>query len=425
MEPFLALAVALAAGLLIGMERERSAPSPGSETFLGGARTYPLVALLGAISALLVPSLGPWLVLLPMIGILALLGVAFARDVFGGREAGLTSEVALLVTFVLGVLAATPGVIEPASRRAVVVAAVAVVTTLLLSLKPTLHGLVERVSRDDLFATVKFLIVAVVVLPLLPDRTIGPLDVINPFQVGLLVVLIAGLGFAGYIAGRLLGPGKGLGATGLLGGLVSSTAVTVSMSSRARREPRLLELCAMAIAAASTVMAVRIGVLVQVTNPALLRTLLVPVGLMVAAGVASTAVLYWRTRDTTARSEAVPVENPVELASAVRFALAFVVVLLASKAASLYLGAPGTYLAGVVAGITDVDAITLSMARLARHGLDHRVAATSILLGAGSNTLVKVGLAAWLGGVPLGLRVGGALGVMLLGGAAGLLVLWR
>jgi uncharacterized membrane protein (DUF4010 family) len=423
-EPLAGLAVALVAGMLIGLEREQSAPEAGRQTFLGGARTFPLVAVLGGLAGLLAPPLGGWLVVLPLLGILGIAGVAFTRDTFAGREAGLTSGIALAISYVLGVLAVTQGVIEPISRRAVAVAAVAVVTTLVLSLKPTLHGLATHVSRDDLFALVKFLIVAVVVLPLLPDRTMGPLDVINPFQVGLLVVLIAGLGFAGYVAVRLLGPGRGLGVTGLVGGLVSSTAVTVSMATRARREPELLEACAMAIVIASTIMAVRIGVLVQVTNPSLLPTLIVPLAVMVAAGALGSLWFFLRTRGAAATSQEVALENPMELAAAARFALVFVVVLLATKAATQYLGNAGTYLAGLLAGTTDVDAITLSMARLSREGLDAQVASNTILLGAASNTVVKGVLAAWLGGLPLGLRVGGALAAMLAGAGAALAIAW-
>jgi uncharacterized membrane protein (DUF4010 family) len=424
-EPYVSVGIALAAGLLIGLEREQSwRPSKDHGSFLGGVRTYPLFALLGAVSTLLGRVLSVWFPLVGFLGVLTLVALSYADDVKKERDRGLTTEASMLLTFLLGALASSSGVVEPMGRRVIAVAALAVVVTLLLSAKPVLHALVERVSRDDLFATVKFLIVAVLVLPLLPNTTMGPLDVINPFRVGLMVVLIAGISFLGYVAIRVLGPGRGLTVTALLGGLVSSTAVTLSFAGRARKEPALAPVAALAIVLASTIMFARILVEVAAVHLPLLRPLMLPVLAMGTAGVTAAAILYRGARGTNPAPSAVPLSNPFELSSAVRFGLLFAGVLVASKAAELYAGPAGIYAAAALAGTTDVDAITLSTANLARSGLETRVATTTILVGAISNTAVKAAMAAVLGGWRLGRPVVLACGAMLVAAAATGAGLW-
>jgi uncharacterized membrane protein (DUF4010 family) len=212
-EPFFALALAAAAGLLIGLERERSRPRDEAASFVGGARTHPLVALAGGVSVLVARDLGVAAMLLPFGALVLWLAIAYAADALRGRGGGITSEVAFLVSFLLGALALTEGVLESVATKAFVVASVAVVATFLLSAKPALHPFARRLSAEDVAATFKFLVLAVVIVPLLPDRTVGPLDVLNPLQLGKLVVLISGLSFAGYAGIRLLGAERGLGLT--------------------------------------------------------------------------------------------------------------------------------------------------------------------------------------------------------------------
>jgi uncharacterized membrane protein (DUF4010 family) len=424
-EPFVAVGIALAAGLLIGLEREQSqGPDADQGSFIGGVRTYPLFALLGAVSVLLGRGLSMWLPVFAFIGLLTLVGISYADDVKKERDRGLTSEASILMTFLLGALSSSAGVIEPMGRRVLVVAALAVIVTFLLSSKPRLHALVERVSRDDLYATVKFLIVAVLVLPLLPNTTVGPLDVINPFHVGLMVVFIAGISFVGYVATRVMGTGRGLVATALLGGLVSSTAVTLSFAGRARKEPALVPLGAVAIVLASTIMFARILIAVAVVYRPLLHELTVPVVAMAVSGFVAGAFLYRRAQSKGQASPTVPLSNPFELSTAIRFGIVFAVVLLASKAAQVYMGAPGMYAAAALAGTTDVDAITLSTANFARGGLDPRVATTTIVIGAVSNTVVKAVMAAVLGGWRLGRLVLVAFAAMLVAAAATGVALW-
>lgn len=424
-EPFISIGIALAAGLLIGLERERAEePETARGSFLGGLRTYPLFALLGVLSMLLSPQLswaGP---LLAFTGLLVLVALSYADDVKKDRDRGLTTEASILITFLLGALAGSNGAVEPASRRVLVVAALAVIVTFLLSSKPRLRVLVDRVSKDDFYATLKFLIVVVLVLPLLPNETLGPLDVINPFEVGLMVVLIAGLSFLGYLSSRVLGTGRGLIVTALLGGLVSSTAVTLSFAGRARREPSLAPVAAFAIVCASVIMFGRILVEVAVVHRPLLQQLTVPIVGMAFAGALAAARLYRTASPHGPVSSTVSLSNPFELSSAVRFGLLFAAVLLGTKAAQLYAGASGMYFTAAVAGVTDVDAITLSTASFAKDGLDPRVASTTILVGATANTMAKATIAAILGGWPLARCVFVAYAAMLIAAMAAGAWLW-
>jgi uncharacterized membrane protein (DUF4010 family) len=419
-ELYVSLGLAIAAGLLIGIEREMSAPKDASASFLGGARTHPLVALAAGLSVLLSRETGWPVVVVAFAALILFLIVNFVDDVRRGADRGLTSEAAFLVSFLLGALALTRDVIRPAGHKYLAVGAVAVLATALLSAKPALNPLVRRLSRQDVVATLKFLILVVVVLPLLPDRALGPFDALNPRQIGTLVVLTAAISFLSYAAIRLLGPQRGLGLTGLVGGLASSTAVTLSMSARARTEPRLADSLALSVVLSSSIMFVRMGILVAVAGPQLLRLAWVPLSAMAAAGLL-VSLWFYRRSQRAAKGE-VELSNPFELWQAIKFALLFAVVLLGSKAATVWLGAKGAYAAAALAGMADVDAITLSLSRLGQGGLGPRVAVVAIFLAGASNTLVKSILAARLGGWAFGRRIAGAFAAILAVGAAAVLV---
>lgn len=399
-EPHLALLTALAVGILIGLEREQvKATDQSAGAAFAGIRTYPIFALIGAVSTLMMPA-SSWIPVVALVAVIALVGVHYAFDIRRDREHGVTTEAAVILTFLLGALAAANGVIEPTRDRLLIVAAVGVTLTFLLSSKEWLHKTATRVSREDLFSTVKFLIAATIVLPLLPRREMGPLDAINPFSVGLMVIMISGLSFAGYVAMRLLGTGRGLLLSAAVGGLVSSTAVTIAFANRTKRDPALAPAAAGAIAIASTIMLVRVGVLVALINSDLLPKLAIPLG-AAAAGAIIGGLLVYR-RGTGATSIDLDVKNPFELGSAIRFGLVFAVILLVTRAANQYFGDEGLYIASLVAGTTDVDAITLSTAK--QTGLDLNSAAIAIMIATVSNTLVKSSLALGIGGKALGKR---------------------
>ena len=416
-EPHLSLLTALAVGVLIGLEREQVKKDTGGGA-IGGIRTYPIVALIGALATMLEAS-SLWLPLIALAGLIALLTISYAADVRGGSDRGVTTEVSFVATYLLGAFATSRGVLEPMSTRLLLVAGLGVILTFLLSSKQWLHGLASRVSREDLFATVKFLIAAVIVLPFLPNENMGPLDAINPFSVGLMIVLISALSFAGYVAMKLVGKRRGLLLGAAVGGLVSSTAVTLSVAGRTKKDADLAPAAAAAIAIASTIMMARVAVLVGLVNPKLLATLAIPLA-GAAAGAVIGGFLVYR-RGGKIKDSQISVDNPFELGSAIRFGLMFGAILLAIKAAKVYLGNQGVYLAAAVGGTTDVDAVSLSTAK--NIGDETTVATIAILIAVVSNTIVKSSMALFIGGTALGKRAFVVGGLTILGAAAGIVPL--
>lgn len=422
-EPFISLALALLAGLLIGLEREQSRPAPDTQrTFLGGIRTYPLIAMVGAVSVLLSKVVGPWALVTAGLGLSVLLALSYWRDAADGHT-GITSESSALLTFFLGAFSVATEVLEPFTARAAVVATIAVISTLLLSGKTELRQFTTRLSRNDVIATLKFLVVAVVALPVLPNEPLGPYGVLNPFRIGVMVALIAGVGFVGYVTMRLWGAGRGMLLTGAIGGLASSTAVTLSSAANARKTPALSKVSALAVIIASTVMCVRLLGVLFVAEARLGRSLIASLGAMAAVGLAATLFFYLRKEKQDEGSGAVVLENPFELSSALKFGALFVVVLVVSRWAQHSFGDSGAYVTGLLAGSTDVDAISLSMANLVKTesiGLD--VARRTVVLAVCSNTVVKAVMALVLGGKAMGLRVVAVSAAMLVAGLVVVLV---
>jgi uncharacterized membrane protein (DUF4010 family) len=413
-EAIVSLAVATAAGGLVGVERQQAqAGQEGTE--FGGIRTFPLVALLGAVSALLVPFAGLWIIGGAFVALGALLTVTHVRA--AENDLGISTEIAALVTFALGAIAAASDLM-PYQERYLLVASSSAIVMALLALKTPLHGFAAKVSRDDMYATTRFVLLGLVVLPLLPNRTYGPLDVLNPFKIGLMIVLVAGIGFTGYVASRAIGGRRGLLATGLLGGLVSSTAVTLTFSGRAKKDRRAAALCAVAVLAASATMFPRVLVVVLVADRELVPQLLIPLGAMGIVGFGA-AWGYYRREMRSENPSEVPLRNPFALRQAIQFGLIYGLILFVAKAAQVFVGQKGIYASSVLAGLTDVDAITLSLTELHRGGLAPATASVGIILAVFTNTIVKVVLAFSVGGKEIGRRVGIGLFAVLSAGVGG------
>jgi uncharacterized membrane protein (DUF4010 family) len=401
-EIVISAAVAVAAGGLIGAERQQAQAEEKKGDF-GGIRTFPLVALAGACASLLRPAVGAWAFGALFAGVVTALAISHLRS--ESKDVGVTSEVAAIVTFALGALATSPEVL-PNGPRYLLVAALAATTMALLALKHPLHGFIARVSEDDVLATAKFVLLSLVVIPVLPNRTYGPLDVINPFKIGLFTALVAAISFAGYVAVRLFGGRRGMILTGLFGGLASSTAVTLTFAGRAKEQDKLVGLSAIAIVAASSVMFARVLVLVGVRDRPLLAHIAGPVGVMALAGAVGAVFLYRTEASHGPPAQPVSFRNPFELRSALQFGVIYIVVLIVSKAAQVYVGKAGVYASAVLAGVADVDAITLSLSELHLEGMPANVTAMGITLAAVTNTVVKIGMAVIVGGWQLGKRVG-------------------
>ena len=394
------LGVALALGLLIGLERGWKRRSEAEGTRVAGLRTFGLLGLLGGILALLARELGALVLAVGFAALAAVLVLVYLQSVRARDEAdrGITSLIAGLLTLTLGGLAGV--------GYTGVAAAGAVVTALLLNLKPTLHGWLERLSRDELLAVLKLGLISVVVLPVLPDQGYGPWDVLNPWAIWWLVVLIAGISFVGYFAMKMLGPGRGIPLTGLFGGLTSSTATTLSFARMGRRQPTLGPILASGIAIAAATMFPRILIEVAVVNPALLGALAPVLAVVTLLMLLGAALLWWRSPGPVESGE-VSLKNPFEIAPALQFAALLAGVMVLAEAARQWFGDTGVFVLAAVSGLTDVDAITLSMARMARDDLAPDSAVGAILIAAAVNTAVKVVLAALLGraGMALGLAV--------------------
>lgn len=376
--------VAALLGFLIGLERERKRETRGS--IFAGIRTFPLIALFGAVSGQLGAVTGALVLPLAFFALALLLALAYWRE-SAGEKVGGTTQVAALVAFGLGVLAGL-------GSFAVALAG-AVLTTGVLSLRDELHTLAGALSREDLFALVQFAAVSLIILPLVPDATYGPWGVWNPRTIWLLVVLISAVSFIGYVAVKLVGSRRGIGLSGLLGGLASSTAVTLSFSAQSKHQPALGRVLAVGVLAASAVAAPRLLVLLGVVQPQLILAALVPLGTLFVVTTAAGLLLLLRQSDRGVQDPGL--SNPFELRSALQFALLFALVLLLARAAEVYLGDRGVYLAGALAGVTQLDAIVLSLAQQVGQGLDPTVASRGLALAIASNSLFKIGLALGIG----------------------------
>jgi uncharacterized membrane protein (DUF4010 family) len=315
------------------------------------------------------------------------------------ESVGLTTEVAALVTCLLGGLT-TLGFQNLAIGLAVVTAAT-------LAYKQPLHGLVAKLGWEDVFAGLRLLIATFIVLPLLPNRTLDPWDSFNPYSIWLLVLLIAGLSLVGYVATRWLGTHRGAAVTGLTGGLVSSTAVTLSFARRSRQERGTSVAAALTsgILISWCVMCVRIVVEVLVVNRAMVLVVAVPFAAMgVAAGLMAWIFYRRSTRGTAAAGDRaakdVELKNPFSLTEAAKFAAFFALVMLVVKVVQGRFPGEGLYALAALAGATEVDAITLSLADYGKTG-DPSLATTAIVIGALANTAVKCGLVLFLGGPSL------------------------
>lgn len=410
------LAIAILAGALIGLEREYHHRLK-EETGFAGLRTFTFFAVLGNLSTWIATLGHPWILPAAFMGLVVLLGVSHYRSTVPERDRGMTTEVAALITFLIGSLVAL--------QKIEVSVALAVVVAALLSAKPAFRNWVERLTPEDIYTTLKFAVVAFVVFPILPDRAYGPLGALNPHEIWVMVVLISGVSFLGYIALKLLGPERGIALSGLLGGLASSTAVAVSFSRRSRENPELVPGCALAVVIASTVMAGRIAALVAAVDPALFGVLWIPLVAMGAAGALAAAVLWRRSRHRGITGAGLEVRNPFRLSTVLAFGAAYAAVLFLVKAGQAFLPAGSTAAVAALSGLTQIDAITLSMAKLAREGMAAHAAAAFIVVGALSNTLSKALIVAGLGHRRLRTPVFAGLGVVFAAGLATLPFLLR
>jgi uncharacterized membrane protein (DUF4010 family) len=386
------LAISLCLGLLVGLQRQRA------ESSVAGFRTFALITLFGTICAILAQDLGGWVVAVGLGGVIAasVVGNLNPPKPANGEGRGITTEIAMLLMFAVGAF-----VVVGARNVAV---AVGCGVAVLLHAKATLHTLAARMVDKDVRAIMQFVLITFIILPVLPDETFGPFAVLNPREIWLMVVLIVGMSLGAYIAYHFLPPQSSLVLGGLLGGMVSSTATTVSYARRAATSMGLVHGAVLVILIATAVMYVRVLAEVGVVAPRHFAAVSPPIFIVLGATVIMSVIAWFSSRRRA--GSLAEQGNPTELRSALFFAAMYAIVKLAIAAAKEYLGDRGIYAVAGLSGLTDMDAITLSAARLLNDGrLDATTAWHAILIGTIGNMVFKAAVIASLGGLRLFRRV--------------------
>ncbi len=415
-ELFVRLGVALAIGLLLGLERGWHARALPEGARVAGIRTFGIIGLLGGTAAILSETFGGLLLAAVFLALATVAAIGHWRASLKSPDVSITTTAAMLIAFALGALA---GLGELA-----VAASGAVVITLLLGIKPELHGMLRRIERKELLATLRLLLISVVVLPVLPDQGYGPWEAINPYRIWWMVVLVAGISYVGYFAIRLAGSRRGILLTGLLGGLASSTAVAINFARLGKTNAAMQDLLAAGIAVAAATVFPRVLVLATIIAPSLFDRLVWP---LFAASIVAFAGAAWYAR-RSARAiedgggEGLEPRNPLELKVAVPFGLLLAVVMVLARAFRDWLGETGLYLLAAVSGLGDVDAITLSLASMIEPGeASASVVAAATVLAVATGTASKPVLVTAIGNLRMGLHVAVPLLAALLAAAA---VIW-
>jgi uncharacterized membrane protein (DUF4010 family) len=405
------LLVAVGIGFLIGLEREYAKRVVEREQQLfAGVRTYTLITLFGFLTALLAKEYGIWLFASAFLGFMVLLIKAYTLTAKPGHYGGST-EMSSILAFLLGAI-----VFDGQVLFAIIVT---VIVTALLSVKVPLHRFVATMTMEEIRALIQFVVIAVVVVPFLPERSFGPNGLWNLKDIWTMVVLVSGISLAGYLMAKVLGGRKGTMVAGILGGLISSTAVTLDLSRRSVQRGGNDPVGAVGIVAACTIMFPRVLIECWVVNAPLARLMLLPIALATVAGLGAAFLLH-RKLDRSEEHD-VPLSNPLNFRMALQFALLYMGVQWLVAYTMDRFGTHGTYAASVISGATDMDAITLSMARMDQ-GVDASVKVTAIILAALSNTLFKFGIVIFVGGRRLLRYVGIGFTAMLLAALAGLLL---
>jgi len=408
---FQQLGISVLLGLLVGLQREQA------ERPTAGLRTFPLITVLGTLSAMLALGFGGiWMVAAAWLSLAAVVAAAHLLKFRSRRpDVGTTTDIAMLLMFGVGAfLVVGPMVVAVAIGGGVAV---------LLQFKPELHGIARQLGQKDLRAIMQFVLITCIILPVLPNRTYGPLDVLNPFETWLMVVFIVGMSLGGYILYKFVGRDAGILLGGVLGGAISSTATTASFGRRARGDAVNARAAAVVIMIASTIVYARVVIEIAVVAPAFLRTTWLPIAVLAALTLLPSLVLWYRVRRQKAQ---LPEQgNPTQLKSAMVFAVMYAAVLFALAAADKYreqLGAQGIYWVAALSGLTDMDAITLSTARISLEQPEIMAGGWRLLVIASlSNLVFKAAMAGVLGGRRLLGLITGLFAVPLLGGLA---LLW-
>jgi uncharacterized membrane protein (DUF4010 family) len=395
---------ALGIGVLIGLERSLIFETVKSDQTelpdaLLGVRTFSILSL-GGFSAALIGTSSPMAAAVIVAGLVILLIAMYFRT--DNKDPGITTEIAAVVCCSLGMLCYS----YPNAAGAI-----ALIITMLLASKRFMATTIKRLKWVELTDTLKLLVIIIIVLPLLPNHALDPYGAFNPYKVMFLVILISSISFVGYFLTKFLGPERGLGLTGIFGGLASSTAVTAAMANQAKQSPGLTNACAFAAIIANATMFCRVLVVVAILDRDLMIQLARSIGAMILVALASVAVLWLRSKKDQPNlkrdsSSELSLKNPFSIGPALKFAAFFVGILFVAKIFKIYLGDHGIYLASLVSGLADVDPITLSIAEQTKAlQLNLTVGAIGITIAVTANSLVKSGIALYSGGLAFAARL--------------------
>ncbi len=398
------LLVTLGIGALIGLERQHAAIKNKKENF-AGIRTFMFVSLLGFMAAMAFHVLSPWAYFAVFLVVAVFTGISYSITASRG-DIGATTEFSAVISFLLGTLVFL-GFIE-------ISLAITVVVLVLLSAKVKLHNIIGKITGDELYDFIRFVVVALLIFPFLPDATYGPFDVLNPKEIGWVIILTSGLGLVGYLLMKFMDSRKGILLSGIIGGLVSSTAVTWVFAKKSKENEGHSLSCAVAILAASSIMIVRVFVWVWIFNQALFRQVYGAFIPVFVAAVAVTLFFYFKERGKDKPDSSMQQGKPLDLQGALIFGLIYCIILIVVSYANQQLGEKGILLSSAVAGLSDIDAITITVAKLAGSNLDFSIAASAVLLATISNTVVKMGIGLWAGSKALRKYLYIAYGVILL-----------
>ncbi len=392
-----AILTTLLIGLMIGLQRSLTYMLQNKKSFIG-SRTFALIALAGYMAAWIESKIAGFLIAsFIIVGVLIALG--YVMKAWKLDRLGLTTQMAALLTFVLGVM-----VWYGLDRYAIFIA---VLTILLLELKPKLQEIERHISPTDIQSVVLLLVMSFVILPVLPDRMIGPYHLFNPYKTWVMAIIIATLSFIGYLAIKIFGERHGILITGAAGGLISSTAVTITLSKIFPKTYSLLPIYTAGIGIAWTFMFVRVFVETLIIDPSLARIVALPYLLTALIGGLYVYFLYRHSFTTQISFHNEQLEkNPLQLSEAIKFGILFGLIYGAIHLVQQKYGNIGVYIVSVISGITDVDAITLSLSEMAKEQkLEFWPALIGIVSASYTNTIVKLGIVYWLGGRALGWSV--------------------
>ncbi|HKZ68178.1 MAG TPA: MgtC/SapB family protein [Chitinophagaceae bacterium] len=406
---YLLLGLSLGMGLLVGLQREYAS----SKT--AGIRTFPLITLTGTVCGLLAKEFDVWILVAGFLGVISLLIIGSVQKIKDKQEGGgITTEAAVLLMFSLGAYLVFG---EP-----IVAVVLTGVTTVLLHFKTSLHGWVNKIGEQDLRAVMQFVLISMVILPVLPNATYDLYKVLNPRDIWLMVVLIVAISLCGYFAYKLFGDKAGALLGGILGGLISSTATTVSYSKIAARNITAGKFAAFVIITASAISLVRVLIEIKIVSPSSFMNLAFPLVAELAVMIILTGILSFKQRKGDFKMQ--DQKNPAELKSAVTFGLLYAVISFLSAAVKDKFGNEGLYVVSILSGLTDMDAITLSTAKMTEQkSIDASLGWRLILVAFLANLVFKGGIALAIAGKNFAKTIALLFGIAILTGFA-ILFIW-